>query len=383
MLIVDALDECDNEDHIRIILQLLAEARLLKVRIRVLITSRPEIPIRHSFRRIPDVERRDFILHNIEAAIIDQDISTFLDYELRLVGQEWGLEASWPGEPAIQLLVQKASGLFIWAATACRFIREGRRYVPRRLDMILKGDKSVAMPENHLSEIYLTVLKNSIYQHYTEQEKEDLYNTLREILGSIITLSSPLSVHALTRLLYIPNQDIDPILEDLYAILDIPEDRTLPLRLHHPSFRDFLLNKERCSDLNFWVDERHAHQTLANNCIRLMSSCLQQNICRQEVPGTLVADVEGSQIEQCLPLEVRYACLYWIQHLYKSGAELFDNGQIHQFLQVYLLYWLEALGWIGKTSEGIRALLFLETKIPVGYFHSVYIKGILTNLFLG
>jgi hypothetical protein len=31
VLIVDALDECDNKDHIRIILQLLAEARLLKV----------------------------------------------------------------------------------------------------------------------------------------------------------------------------------------------------------------------------------------------------------------------------------------------------------------------------------------------------------------
>jgi len=30
VLIVDALDECDNVDHIRMILQLLAEVRLLK-----------------------------------------------------------------------------------------------------------------------------------------------------------------------------------------------------------------------------------------------------------------------------------------------------------------------------------------------------------------
>lgn len=79
----------------------------------MLITSRPEIPIRHSFRRIPDVERHDFILHNIEAAIVNQDISAFLAYELRSIGQEWGLEASWLGEPVIRLLVQQASGLFI------------------------------------------------------------------------------------------------------------------------------------------------------------------------------------------------------------------------------------------------------------------------------
>jgi hypothetical protein len=31
--------------------------------------------------------------------------------------------------------------------------------------------------------------------------------------------------------------------------------------------------------------------------------------------STLVANVESSQIEQCLPPEVKYACLYWIQHL--------------------------------------------------------------------
>jgi archaellum biogenesis ATPase FlaH len=55
ILIVDALDECDSEDDIRMILQLLTEARTLKtVRLRVFLTSRPEIPIRHGFCRIPE-----------------------------------------------------------------------------------------------------------------------------------------------------------------------------------------------------------------------------------------------------------------------------------------------------------------------------------------
>jgi hypothetical protein len=46
-------------------------------------------------------------------------------------------------------------------------------------------------------------------------------------------------------------EDVDQTLEDLYAILDIPEDRTRPIRLHHPSFRDFLLDKTRCGDPKF------------------------------------------------------------------------------------------------------------------------------------
>ena len=55
VLIVDALDECDKEEHIRIILQPLAETRSLKaVRLRVFLTRRPKIPIRHGFYQIPD-----------------------------------------------------------------------------------------------------------------------------------------------------------------------------------------------------------------------------------------------------------------------------------------------------------------------------------------
>jgi hypothetical protein len=366
VMIIDALDECEGENDIRIILRLLAEVRSLKkVRLRVLITSRPEISIRYGFCQIPDSEHHDFILHDIEAAILDHDISIFLDYEMRLIRQERSLEAGWPGELVIEQLVQKASGLFIWAATACRFMRKGRRFVRKPLDIMLQGDKSITGPENHLNRIYLAVLKNSFYQIDTEQEKKEQYNMLREILGSIIVLFSPLSAASLATLLHIPKEDVYQILEDLHSILDIPEDQTRPLRLHHPSFRDFLLDKDRSSNLHFWVDEREIHQTLANNCIQLMCNNLKQDMCGQEAPGTLVAEVESSRIDHCLPPEVRYACLYWIQHLQRSNTQLCDNGQVHQFLQQHLLHWLEALGWIGKTSEGILAILSLEAQILV------------------
>ena len=367
VLIVDALDECDNEDHIRIILQLLAEARLLEVRLRVLITSRPEAPIRYGFCQIPNAEHRDFILHDIKAAIVDRDIFNFLHYEMGSIGQEWALGAGWPGEQALRQLVVNASGLFIWAATACRFIRDGQEYAKRRLSLILQSSASPTAPERHLNEIYITVLKNSIGRSYDEFEREDTIARLRKILGSIIVLSSPLSTSSISQLLHVAKRVVDQTLSHLHAILDIPEDQTCPLRLHHPSFRDFLLDKDRCSDPKFWVDERQVHQTLADSCIRLMSDSLKQDICGQEAPSTLVAGIESSWIEQCLPLEIRYACLYWVQHLQKSGAQLNDNDYIHQFFQVHLLHWLEALGWIGKTSEGILAIYSLEALIPVSF----------------
>jgi hypothetical protein len=382
IMIIDALDECEGENEVLIVLRLLAEARSLKeAGLRVLVTSRPEVPIRYGFSQISDVEHYNLVLHDIELGIVDHDISTFLDHKMTLIRQEQGLETGWPGELVIGQLVRKASGLFIWAATACRFIRDGRRFAPRRLDMILQGDISDIGPESHLNDIYLTVLKNSICECYIEQEKEDLCYTLREILGSIVVLSSPLSADALTKLLYIPKRDIDQALRDLHAILDIPGDQTHPLRLHHPSFRDFLLNKERCSDSNFQVDDRQAHQSLANSCIQLMSTSLKQDICDSKTPGILRTDIEISQVRRCLSPEVQYACLYWIQHLQRSGAQLYDNHHVHRFLQAHLLHWLEALSWIGRTTEGISAILSLETQIPVSlYFRMYFYIGILTNL---
>jgi hypothetical protein len=364
VFVIDALDECNDNNNIRMILQLLVEARSMqRVKLRVFLTSRPEIPIRYGFKQIPNSEHQDFVLHSISPSIIDHDISIFLEHTLRLIGQEHSLDAS---KEVVGYLVQIASGLFIWAATACRFIREGKRFAAKRLDTILQGSgRAVIAPEKHLDEIYTTVLEHSITLEYTDEEKEESYCMLRHILGSIVILFSPLSAYSLSRLL---KEDIKQTLEDLHSILDIPKDQNCPLRLHHPSFRDFLLNNDRCKNPNFWVDEKQAHQTLADSCIQLMSTSLKQDICGLNTPGVLVSDVESSRVQRSLSSEVQYTCLYWIQHLHKSGAQLRDDGQVHHFLQKHLLHWLEALSWMQKVSEGVYAIASLESITMVASF---------------
>jgi hypothetical protein len=194
-----------------------------------------------------------------------------------------------------------------------------------------------------------------------------------------VVLLSPLSTSSLSRLLQLPREDIDSTFNDLHAILDIPKDPTRQLRLHHPSFRDFLLNRDRCGD--FWVDEKEAHQILAARCIKLMSQALKKDICEIHAPGSQASQIESGRIQKCLPPEVQYACLYWVQHLQRSGSQAYDGEEAHRFLQAHLLHWLEALGWIGKTSEGIQAILSLESYVPVSNLSIIYRS--LINLSLG
>jgi hypothetical protein len=114
VLVIDALDECDDDNNIRVIVQRLAEAQSLgTVRLRVLLTSRPEIPIRSGFYQLPDAEHQGLVLHNISPAIVDHDIFLYLEYNLRVIGQERCLDAGWPGKEIVTRLVRNASGLFI------------------------------------------------------------------------------------------------------------------------------------------------------------------------------------------------------------------------------------------------------------------------------
>ena len=362
IIVIDALDECETESDIKQVLRLLADTRGLdRVNLRVLVTSRPDIPIRDGFSQFSNDEYRDLVLHDISEFTVDRDISLFLKHNLSMIR---------PPEQVIERLVRKASGLFIWAATTCRFVHEGKRFSEERLAMILEvNSTAITAPEKHLNEVYITILKHSTSPSYTDKERGDLRDLLRHILGSIVVLFSLLSPNSLSKILQVTKKDIEQTLENLQAILDVPEDQTRPLRLHHPSFRDFLLDKDRCRDPDFQVDEKEAHETLATNCIQLMSTSLKQDICGLKAPGVLVTDIESSQVEKYLPAELQYACLYWVQHMQRSSAQLYN--QVYQFLQDHLLHWLEALSWIRKTREGLLAIFSLEAQIPVSLFYII------------
>ncbi|KAG9245486.1 heterokaryon incompatibility protein-domain-containing protein [Calycina marina] len=372
VFVIDAIDECEGEADIKLILQLLVEAQVLKkVRLRVFLTCRPDTAIRRSLNNISEEKHQQITLHDISRLVVDHDISLFLEYILDIIRQELTLGAEWPGEVVLRKLVCKSSGLFIWATTACRFIHEGRSFAARnRLDTILKtSSSSITGPEKHLNELYRDVLKHSMALDYSEEEQDDACNMLKRTLGSLVVLRTSLSALSLSRLLGLPKKEVYQTFADLHTILNIPDDSTHQLRLHHPSFRDFLLNKDRSG--KFWVNEEETHQRIAARCIQLMSQTLKKDICDIHAPGSQVTEVESSRIQKCLPPEVQYACLYWVQHLSRSGFQAYDRGEAHMFLQIHLLHWLEALAWLGKTSEAIQAMLSLEAYILVSFYSNI------------
>jgi hypothetical protein len=67
--------------------------------------------------------------------------------------------------------------------------------------MILESSgTTINAPEKRLNKIYFTILRHSISLDYTAKEAEELRYRLKSLLGSIVTLFSPLSTQSLSKL---------------------------------------------------------------------------------------------------------------------------------------------------------------------------------------
>jgi hypothetical protein len=363
--VVDALDECEVDNDIRLILRLLAEAKALEtVQLRIFITSRPETPIRLGFREMPEIVHYDLMLHSVPQQVIEHDISIFLRYELAKIKKDKSLENDWPGEERVQKLIEKADRLFIYAATACRFLSKSK-FLEDRLSEMLQDDLVRHSSTKELDDMYRLILKQLITDNHNE-DNEDIARLFKWIVGTIIILLDTLSTTALAKLIAVSSTQMDGTLEPLYSVLDIPQDKASPVQLFHLSFRDFLLNKERCPD-QFWIDEKMAHSHLFVRCIKLLleHQHLRKDMCNLRWPGALASEVEKSKVEQYLPLDIQYACRYWVYHLQRSNIDLYDESQVHIFLQKHFLHWLEALSLMGNLSDGIGMVRTLESILTV------------------
>ena len=370
-VIIDALDECDEEKDLRLLLRLLATTKEMStLGLRVLVTSRPEWVIQQGFEDMPSILYQDLDLHAVPRPVVDHDIKVFLEHELGLVQRDRSLPLPWPEDSHISTLVNKAAGLFIFAATACRYIAGSPLSDPQeRLEEVCAFAAHDHLVTEDLDQMYTVVLQSSVKGRYTKHERRCIASRFRRVVGSIVMLSTPLSVPDLFRLLQGDQisdcRQLSNTLRPLYAVLDVPKDTTCPVQPLHLSFRDFLLDPDRCLDAQFQVDERQTHQELAWACIRLMASSLQRNTCQLPLSTIFVSDVAQTDIDHALPAAVQYACQYWVSHVHRGRIELQDDKMVYGFLQTHFLHWVEVMSLVGKISEAIVAVQTLGTLVHV------------------
>ncbi|OJI85050.1 hypothetical protein ASPTUDRAFT_74528 [Aspergillus tubingensis CBS 134.48] len=370
VVVIDALDECQpmsDDDPVSAILRLLDEARQLNfVRLKFFLTSRPQKHIFTSFEH--DVSESHCCIAGLhgEGSSYDKgrfrhDIKMTLKHKLREIADRHGLKPKWPGDERLNALAEMADGLWIYASTAWRFIgdyRVTRERAKSRLDLLLKDDRT---PRETVDKIYVEVLQD-ILDPATPEETHDTRLNFQAIVGAIIVLCEPLSMATLSNLVRKNIADTKDLLESLSSVIHLAASQDFPVRLVHPSFPEYLTSPERCLDRTFLISRKEKHVDLFFNCIEALTNMLKCDICQLGDVLTKNCDIDSETVDQRIPSHLKYACIYWVEHLQLSGAShlVIDDGPVFMFLKEHLLQWLKSLSIMGMVSEGTRAVIKLS-----------------------
>lgn len=117
VIAIDALDECDPDDDVRTIMQLLPQLRQALV-LRIFLTSRPELAIRLEFSEMCDDHQQGYVLHEISEEVVTRDIDLFLNHRLLRIRKTQSLPDDWPGTANIAALVTLSVPLFTFTRTS-------------------------------------------------------------------------------------------------------------------------------------------------------------------------------------------------------------------------------------------------------------------------
>ena len=366
LIIIDALDECKDEEPASAILSILSRYVDEIPNVKFFITGRPEPPIRTGFRLeslrpITEVLR----LHDVERSSVDGDIKLFFRTRLSDIAEtrsDCNLAEDWPGSSDIEILCKKAAGFFIYASTAVKLIASKSHSPTKQLARI------ISLPQNTAHEgrsgidlLYTRVLEQAVNE--VDADDEELYSCFRTVVGAVVLVFNPLSIKALSDLLR--ESDISTTLRSLHSLLLVPDGTDDPIRTFHKSFPDFLTDRKRCKDQRFYVEPSVHHTEILLLCLRLMGEELKKNICSLDDYAILseVGDLSTHQKDH-IGDALEYACCFWAKHLLgvPGSSPCAEEVQraIDQFFTAHLLHWIEVLALTGNLGVGVYALNDVE-----------------------
>jgi len=362
LIIIDALDECKDEEPASAILSILSRYIKEIPNVKFFITGRPEPRIHSGFRLkalFPITEV--FRLHEVRPEVVNSDIKLFFQTQLTELSQkrsDCNLTEDWPSSSEIKILCEKAAGFFIYASTIIKFVTSKNCTPTEQLNRITSLPQSTSHEgRSGIDILYTQVLKGAIDD--VDVDDEELYSCFRAVVGAVLLMFNPLSAKALSDLLGVLNASTT--LRSLHSLLLVPTSEAGPVCIFHKSFHDFLMDPRRCTDHQFFIDPPIHHTKILLSCLKLMKERLQRNICRLDayaIPNEVedLADRKKDYIGDAL----EYACCFWTKHLLRVSTSDTGVGEveeaINKFFTTYLLFWIEVLSLVGKLDTGVHAL---------------------------
>ena len=350
LIVVDALDEIEDNggsDFLQELLKAFSQGYLGGLKFLVTSRPNPQLAALCSSLKSDAVCR----LYEVPTDTVNADIRKYLRAKL-------------PALPSDQLdnLSRKADGLFIYAATAVRYIRpRDRMTTDEQLRML------VQLTDHRSNGAGTPLLIDTLYQQVLWGAFRKLDNALfrdrLRILHTLLCTEERVSASVAGRLSGVADPHMAKVVVDeLHAVLYVKDNRVL---WYHGSFPDFMFVQERSRFsfplgagsriFNMSCDGPTHHAHLTRSCFHIMKSGLRFNICN--LPSSFLLDSEvpdlRHRIQKNISSDLQYSCRYWVQHLNRAASSDRDSlrTMIEHFLDVQVLFWIEAMNLLGSRAQ--------------------------------
>jgi len=366
-LVIDALDECRREEPgLPQLLQLISEFSETQAKVKWLVSSRNEPEIEAVFE---ECTTRTRLSLELNAKSVAGAVEAYIKYKMSDLAETYRKLYVGRKGPKIQDELQevrdgiakevrlKADGTFLWVALVFRQIKgcgadealEIVRQIPSGLD-----------------DIYAQMICQ-----ITKLDAKDSQRCKRVLL-TIVNAYRPLHLSELVALAELPELAVHEKIVRRCGLLTIKEDDDIVYFVHQ-SAKDYLIKGPNSDLLTKIFPDGYAEgqHTMVSRSLDAMSMTLQRDIYNLQHPGFSIKEIKSPDLDPLAP--IRYACVYWIDHLceIKSGHNrvgLCDNGTIDVFLQEHFLHWLEALSLLKRMSEGVLSMAKLTDLLKVSYY---------------
>ena len=359
IIVIDALDECTDQNDVRDVLAIIREYSPI-LPLKFFIASRPEPRIQDVFLQEGNSK---YIHHELDKETASMDIEIYAREELAKRQTAEMLVNVSAFEDGLKTLVRLSDLLFIYAVTACKYVGSGGGDIMELLEAVTDILPNSPNSETPALDILYGHILSDAFQVVNDMKKDEIQKVLR----AVISVCTPLSMNGLSKLLKIKVENIGEALSSLHSVLHIPEDTSLPILMFHASFMDFITSEE-CSGEHF-LELSKSHKMLGLHCLGLLHFSLVENIGQLEgLPGSLNMGASSSVRDQ-ISEAVVYACINWASHLVNINAEGEVEGEVwgalYSFFDEKLLQWFEYLSLLNRLGDAVSSLHKLEAWVPV------------------
>jgi len=351
LIVIDALDEIEGDRRSEFLQDLFTAINEYDLRgFKFLVTCRsdPEVVLLlESFTSLASCW-----LQHVPIEEAELDIGTYLRTKLPKLSSNQDLAE----------LGRRAGGLFIYAATAVKYLTPYRsisiRDQAEMLSDLLSNSNDPASASDAtflIDELYRQILCDTFFKY----KGKFLTRRLR-ILYTFLCTAERTSTSTVAALLMEGDDEATrAVAEDLHAVLYIQDDHVF---WYHASFPDFIFDPARSNfyvgedRFELWCNEAAHHNLLGESCFHVMETGLRFNI--GNITSSFLFDSDNAvvlceEVDKNINAVLRYSCCHWTHHL--PSPQSVDTNKLHdcisKFLQIQVLFWIEAMNLLKSGDQ--------------------------------